>query len=62
MNLSCSKLYMGWLVVGEGAGGGRRGGVSFGEGKGAFLLANPKTDFDPRFAGFGGRKEGEIQS
>ena len=37
-------------------------GVSFGEGKGAFLSANPKTDFDPRFARFGGRKECEIQS
>ena len=45
-----------------GKGGGRRGGVSFGEGKGAFLSANPKTDFDPRFARFGGRKEREIQS
>ena len=60
MNLSCSKLFMGWVVVGEG--GGRRGGVSFGEGKGAFLSANSKTDFDPRFARFGGRKEREIQS
>ena len=47
---------------GGGRGGGRRGGVSFGEGKGAFLSANPKTDFDPRFARFGGRKEREIQS
>ena len=64
MNLSCSKLYRGWVVVGEGVGGGggRRGGISFGEGKGAFLLANPKTDFDPSFARFGGRKEREIQS
>ena len=53
-------------VYGMGGGGGRgvegEGGISFGEGKGAFLLVNPKTDFDPRFAGFGGRKEREIQS
>ena len=54
-------------VYGMGGGGGRGvegegPGVSFGEGKGAFLSANPKTDFDPRSARFGGRKECEIQS
>ena len=60
MNLSCSKLFMGWVVVGEG--GWKERGRLFGEGKGAFLSANPKTDFDPRSARFGGRKECEIQS
>ena len=30
--------------------------------KGVFLSANPKTDFDPRFAGFRGRKEREIRN
>ena len=30
--------------------------------KGVFLLENPKRIFDPRFAGFRGRKEREIRN
>ena len=37
------------------------GGHFWREIKGVFLSANPKTDFDPRFSRFRGRKEREIR-